>query len=90
MYLVFLNPVTYQNEDEVDQSIAGVVDLRIQPKLKIGYWLIPSLYASKKSTQRPERVCLYVCRDNYFIKQFDRLWDKAGELISARDRYRSQ
>ena len=72
----------------------GVVDLRLSdpPRLKIGYWLVPSLYASKKNPLKGPNAYAYTSAEIvYFIKEFDRLWVKAGELISeiSRDQRRS-
>jgi hypothetical protein len=63
----------------------GVVDLRFSdpPKLKIGYWLVPSLYASKKNPLKGPNAYAYTSAEiDYFIREFDRLWVKAGVLIS--------
>ena len=72
----------------------GVVDLRFSdpPKLKIGYWLVPSLYASKKNPLKGPNAYAYTSVEIiYFIKEFDRLWIRASELISDifKDQHRS-
>ncbi len=68
----------------------GVVELQFSdpPKLKLGYWLGPSLYATKKHPLKGPSAYAYTSAEiNYFIQEFDRLWVKTGELISdiARD-----
>ena len=71
----------------------GIVDLRFSdaPKFKIGWWLVTSLYASKKNPLKGPNAYAYTSAEIfYFIKEFDRLWVKAGQLISgvARDQHR--
>ncbi len=68
----------------------GVVELQFSdpPTLKLGYWLGPSLYATKKHPLKGPSAYAYTSAEiNYFIQEFDRLWVKTGELISdiARD-----
>jgi hypothetical protein len=70
----------------------GIVDLRFSdpPKLKIGYWLVPSLYASKKNPLTGPNAYAYTSAEIiYFIKEFDRLWVRVGELLSniSRDQF---
>ena len=73
----------------------GIVDLRFSdpPKLKLGHWLVPSLYATKKHPLKGPSAYAYTSAEiNYFLHEFDRLWVETGQLISgiARDQYRSQ
>jgi hypothetical protein len=54
--------------------------------------MTPSLYASKKNPLKGPNAYAYTSAEIiYFIKEFDRLWIKAGELISDifRDQHRS-
>jgi hypothetical protein len=72
----------------------GVVDMRFSdpPKLKLGYWLVPSLYTSKKNPLKGPNAYAYTSAEiDYFIKEFDRLWVETGVLISdiSRDQYAS-
>jgi len=72
----------------------GVVDIRFSDtnRLKMGYWLVPSLYASKKNPLDGPNAYAYTSAEIvYFIKEFDRLWVTACELISeiSRDQTRT-
>ena len=63
----------------------GIVDSRFSdaPKLKLGYWLVPSYYAAKKHPLKGPSAYAYTSTEiNYFLHEFDRLWVKTGELIS--------
>jgi len=52
--------------------------------LKLGYWLIPSYYATKKYKLDGIRAYAYTAAEiDYFAKQFDRLWIEADALVSA-------
>jgi hypothetical protein len=73
----------------------GIVDLRFSGdtprKSKLGHWLVPSLYTSKKNPLEGPNAYAYTSAEiRYFVQQFDQLWVKAGQLISeiARDQYR--
>jgi hypothetical protein len=68
----------------------GIVDSRFSdpPKLKLGYWLVPSYYATRKHPLKGPSAYAYTSTEiNYFLQEFDRLWVKTGELTSdiARD-----
>lgn len=72
----------------------GIVDLRFSdpPELKLGHWLVPSFYATKKHPLNGPSAYAYTSAEiNYFTYEFDRLWVKTGELISdiARDQHHS-
>ena len=63
----------------------GVVDMgfSVPPKLKIGYWLVPSYYATKKHPLKGPSAYAYTSTEiQYFIGEFDRLWVQIGQLIS--------
>jgi hypothetical protein len=63
----------------------GIVDMRFSdpPKLKLGYWLVPSFYATKKHPLKGPNAYAYTCTEIvYFIREFDRLWVEIGNLIS--------
>ena len=62
----------------------GIVDLRFSdpPKLKLGHWLVPSLYATKKHPLKGPSAYAYTSAEiNYFLHEFDRLWVETGQLI---------
>jgi hypothetical protein len=64
----------------------GIVDIRFSdpPKLKLGHWLVPSYYATKKYPLKGPNAYAYTSSEiNYFLQEFDGLWVKTGELISA-------
>jgi hypothetical protein len=72
----------------------GIVDIRFSdpPKLKLGHWLVPSYYATKKYPLKGPAAYAYTSAEiNYFLHEFDRLWVKTGELISdiAKDQHHS-
>jgi hypothetical protein len=62
--------------------------LRNPPKLKLGHWLVPSFYATKKHPLKGLSPYAYTSIEiAYFMHEFDRLWVMTGQLISdiARD-----
>src|ERR1019366_5663736 len=62
----------------------GIVEIFFSstPKLKLGYWLVPSFYGTKKNPMDAPRSYAYTSTEiNYYTKQFDLLWVKAGKLI---------
>ena len=70
-----------------DNIAHGIVDLRFSgedaSKLKLGHWLVPSIYVTKKHPlQGPSAYAYTSAEINYFLKQFDRLWAQTGVLIS--------
>lgn len=49
----------------------GIVDLRFSdpPKLKLGHWLVPSLYATKKHPLKGPSAYAYTSTEiNYFVQ----------------------
>jgi hypothetical protein len=69
----------------------GIVDMRFSdpPKLQLGYWLVPSYYATKKHPLKGPSAYAYTSGEiGYFIREFDRLWVEVGKLTSdiAKDR----
>jgi len=72
----------------------GIVDMRFSdpPKLKLGYWLVPSYYATKKHPLKGPSSYAYASAEiTYFLREFDRLWVETGEMITniARDQRHS-
>jgi hypothetical protein len=72
----------------------GLVDMRFSdpPKLKLGYWLVPSYYATKKHPLKGPSAYAYTSAEiTYFLREFDRLWVETGEMITniARDQRHS-
>jgi hypothetical protein len=70
----------------------GIVDLRFSdpPRFKLGYWLVPSYYATKKYPLKGPGAYAYTSTEiNYFSHEFDRLWVKTGEMLGdiARDQH---
>lgn len=75
-----------------DNIAHGIVDLRFSGdsprKLKLGHWLVPSFYATKKHPLKGPSAYAYTAAEiDYFMQQFDQLWVKTSKLISdiARD-----
>jgi len=71
----------------------GVVDMRFSdpPKLKLGYWLVPSFYATKKHPLEGPSADAYTSAEiGHFVREFDRLWVEVGNLTSdiAKDQRR--
>jgi hypothetical protein len=68
-----------------DNIAHGIVDLRFSdpPNLKLGHWLVPSYYATKKHPLQGPSAYAYTSTEiNYFLHEFDRLWVNTGKLIS--------
>jgi hypothetical protein len=68
----------------------GIVDIRFSdpPKFKLGYWLVPSFYATKKYPLRGPSAYAYTSAEiDYFTLEFGRLSEKTEQLKSdiARD-----
>jgi hypothetical protein len=68
-----------------DYIAHGIVDLRFSfrenKKAKLGYWLVPSYYASKTNPIEGPNAYAYTADSiNYFTKQFDRLWIELDKL----------
>lgn len=75
-----------------DNIAHGVVDMRFSdpPKLKLGYWLVPSYYATKKHPLQGPSAYAYTSTEiSYFLKEFDRLWMNTDKLIGdiAKDQH---
>lgn len=72
----------------------GVVSIHFtaKPELKLGYWLMPSVYATKKNPLKGPSAYAYTAAEiDYFMREFDRLWVEVGELVGdiARDQHPS-
>jgi hypothetical protein len=68
-----------------DNIAHGIVDMRFSdaPKLKLGHWLVPSIYVTKKHPLKGPSAYAYTSVEiNYFLHEFDRLWVNTGKLIS--------